>query len=247
MNNRILICITLSFLFLTPSVFGQYNVSKVNKKAIDSYTKAMEKVQNDDYKNAIPIFLDAIQKDPNYVDAYLSLAGVYGQLKSYQQSADTYEKAFTLDSNYTSFYRLSYSINLAGLGQFEKALTTINALLARTDLDPRSRKTAESRKSTYQFAVDFAKAHANDHYVFAPQNLGDGINTAESEYFPSLTVDGKEIIFTRRLNGLNEDFFGAVKNGNTWGKAFHLAGSINTPQNEGAQNISQDGSWLVFT
>jgi outer membrane protein OmpA-like peptidoglycan-associated protein/tetratricopeptide (TPR) repeat protein len=247
MKNRILIFISLSFLFFSLSTFGQYSVSKVNKKAIDSYNKAMEKVQNDDYKSSIPIFQEAIQKDANYVDAYLSLAGVYGQLKNYQESVDTYEKAFALDSNYTSFYRLSYSINLAGLGQFEKALNVVNSLLARKDLDPRSRKSAEYRKLCYQFAVDFAKAHANDHYVFAPQNLGDGINTVESEYFPSLTVDGNEMIFTRRLNGMNEDFFGTVKNSNRWGKAFHLQGDINTPQNEGAQNISQDGSWLVFT
>ena len=247
MKNRILICFTLFIVLFSSSALAQYTVSKINKKAIDAYTKAMEKVQNDDYKNAIPIFLDAIQKDPGYVDAYLSLAGVYGQLKNYQQSVDTYEKAFTLDSNYTSFYRLSYSINLAGLGQFQKALDAINALLARTDLDPRSRKSAEYRRSSYQLAVDFEKAHANDNYVFAPKNLGDGINTTESEYFPSLTIDGNQMIFTRRLNGMNEDFFGTVKNNNTWSKAFHLQGNINTPQNEGAQNISQDGNWLVFT
>lgn len=207
----------------------------------------MAKVQNDDYVNAIPLLQEAIQKDPNYIDAYLSLAGVYGQLKNYRQSVDTYEKAFSLDSNYTSFYRLSYSINLAGLGQFDKALNAITALLTRKDLDPRSRKSAEYRRASYQLAVDFARAHEKDNYVFAPRNLGDGINTSESEYFPSLTIDGKEMIFTRRLNGMNEDFFGSIKNDGAWSKAFHLEGGINTPQNEGAQNISQDGNWLVFT
>ncbi|MGZ3940505.1 MAG: tetratricopeptide repeat protein, partial [Flavisolibacter sp.] len=133
MKNRILTCFTVSFLYLSLPSFSQYNVSKVNKKAIESYNKAMERVQNDDYKAAIPIFQDAIQKDPNYIDAYLSLAGVYGQMKNYKQSVDAYEKAFSLDSNYTSFYRLSYSINLAGLGQFEKALNTVNSLLTRSD------------------------------------------------------------------------------------------------------------------
>jgi outer membrane protein OmpA-like peptidoglycan-associated protein len=42
-------------------------------------------------------------------------------------------------------------------------------------------------------------------------------------------------------------FFGSIKNGNTWQKAVQLNGDINTPENEGAQNISQDGNWLVFT
>jgi outer membrane protein OmpA-like peptidoglycan-associated protein/tetratricopeptide (TPR) repeat protein len=247
MKNRFLICLTILALQFSSSALAQYNVSKINKKATDSYNKAMQLLQGDDYKNAVSFLQDAIQKDGNYVDAYLSLAGVYGQQKNYQESVNYYEKAFSLDSNYSSFYRLPYSINLAGLGQFEKALNAVTALLARPDLDERSKKSAEYRRKSYQFAVDFEKAHANDHYTFAPQNLGDGINTQESEYFPSLTIDGSEMIFTRRLNYSNEDFFGSIKNNGVWDKAFHLQGSINTPQNEGAQNISQDGNWLVFT
>jgi outer membrane protein OmpA-like peptidoglycan-associated protein len=62
-----------------------------------------------------------------------------------------------------------------------------------------------------------------------------------------MPVDGKTLIFTRRLNNYNEDFFASHKIDTTWGKAFRLNGSINTPQNEGAQSISQDGNWLVFT
>ena len=110
-----------------------------------------------------------------------------------------------------------------------------------------TRKAAEYRKRSYQFAVDYAKAHAQDNYVFTPINLGDGINSEESEYFPSLPVDGNEMIFTRRLNNFNEDFFISEKKDGIWVKATKLLGNINTPQNEGAQNISQDGKWLVFT
>lgn len=247
MKNRILFCLAFCILHFSFSASAQYNSSKINKKAVEAYNKAMQSIQNDDYKGAIVFLQQAIQRDGNYIDAYLSLAGVYGELKEHQQSVDTYEKAFALDSNYTSFYRLSYSINLAGLGQFEKALNTINALLGRPDLDPRSRKSAEYRQKTYQFAVDFAKAHASENYSFTPQNLGDSINTAESEYFPSISIDGKKLIFTRLIGGHNEDFYGSIKQGSAWRKAVALKGDINTPQNEGAQNVSQDGTWLLFT
>jgi outer membrane protein OmpA-like peptidoglycan-associated protein/tetratricopeptide (TPR) repeat protein len=247
MKNRLVFVFTFCTLHFAFFASAQYNVSKINKKAVDSYNKAMERIQNDDYKTAIAFFQEAIQKDGNYIDAYLSLAGVYGQMKKYQESTTYYEKAFAIDTNYTAFYRLSYSINLAGLGQFEKALSTVNALLARPDLDPRSRKSAEYRRSTYQFAVDFAKAHASENYVFAPQNLGDSVNTSESEYFPSLSIEGDKLIFTRLLDHRNEDFFGTIKQGNVWRKAVSLKGGINTSQNEGAQNVSQDGNWLLFT
>ena len=207
----------------------------------------MEEAQAGNFSAAIKSFQEAIQTDSNYIDAYLSVAGVYGQIKNYESSIQYYEKAFSLDSNYQTYTRISYSINLAGLGKFDKALNAVNWLLAKNDIGETTRKAAGYRKKSYQFAVDYAKAHTNNSYIFEPKNLGGGINTEESEYFPSLTIDGKEMIFTRRIGGRNEDFFGSVKKGNTWDKAFHLQGNINTPQNEGAQNISQDGKWLVFT
>ena len=239
--------LTLFFSLLFTSIFAQYDPAKISRKAQESYSKAIDNAQDGKFPEAIALLQDALKRDPGYLDACLSMAGIYGQLKNYTQSIDYYEKAFSLDSNYTSDYRLPYSINLAGLGQFDKALNAINALLSKPGLSDVTRKAATYRQRCYQFAVDYARAHPSDNYVFAPKNLGDGVNSAESEYFPSLPVDGKELIFTRRLNNYNEDFFVSPKEGDHWGAAIKLPGSINTPQNEGAQNISQDGNWLVFT
>ncbi len=238
---------TFYFLLFALSSFAQYDPAKINKKAIEAYSTGISKAEAGAYPEAIKWLQEAIQKDPNYIEAYLSLAGVYGQMKNYQQSTSFYEKAFAVDSNYTFDFRLPYSINLAGMGEFEKALNTINILLSKSNLNSNTRKAAEYRRQTFQFAVDYAKNNPYKNYVFAPQNLGDAINSPESEYFPSMPVDGSTLIFTRRLNNFNEDFFASRKNGNGWDKAFRLTGSINTPQNEGAQNISQDGNWLVFT
>ena len=225
-----------------------YDPAKVNKKAFAFYNQAMEKAQDGQLNEAAGLLLKAIETDASYLDAYLSLAGVYGQQKNYKASTDYYEKAFAKDPGYTIEYKLPYSINLAGQGEFEKALQAINELLEK---DPpknsNSLKAAEYRKRCFEFAVDYAKKNANRNYVFAPQNMGDAINSAESEYFPSLTIDGGEFIFTRRLQGANEDFFTSKKENANWSAATPLKGNVNTPQNEAAQNISQDGQWLVFT
>src|SRR4029077_14303856 len=68
----------------------------------------------------------------------------------------------------------------------------------------------------------------------------------ESECYPSITIDGNELIFTRRVKGINEDFYVSKKVNGVWSKATELSGPINTDKNEGALNISQDGQWLVF-
>ncbi|HEY6505980.1 MAG TPA: OmpA family protein, partial [Chitinophagaceae bacterium] len=103
------------------------------------------------------------------------------------------------------------------------------------------------RKRCYEFAVDYAKKNAGKIYVFELKNLGKGINTAESEYFPSLSLDGKELVFTRRIKDINEDFYYSRRDTGQWPLAKPMEGDVNTPDNEAAQNISQDGQWLVFT
>lgn len=245
MKNRV--ALFSFFLFVFFSASAQNDLTKVDKKAVALYEKALELTDANKFQEAIALFQQAIGRDDHYVDAYLSLAGVYGQLKDYNQSVATFEKAMALDSAYTTDYLLPYSINLAGKGDFEKALRVVNTVLAKPNLHSTTKKAAEYRQKTYQFAVDYAKTHPNKNYVFAPQNLGDAVNSAELEYFPSMPIDGKLLVFTRRLNNFNEDFFASERQGNTWGKSIRLPGAINTPQNEGAQNISQDGEWLVFT
>ena len=235
------------FLILT-SFAQSYNPEKVDKKAVKVYDKALEQAKAGSYKESIDFLLQSISIDKNYIDAYLSLAGVYGQIKDYAHSVSYYEQAFALDSDYTAEYKLSYSINLAGLGQFQKALDAVNQLLAKNPPQNSSTyKAAMYRKKCFSFAVGYERKHQTANYVFAPKNLGDSVNSIESEYFPSLTIDGKELFFTRRVGNFNEDFFYSRKDPAGWTMARPLEGDINTEQNEGAQNISQDGQWLVFT
>jgi tetratricopeptide (TPR) repeat protein len=202
-----LLLFTSSFLIIQ-SCFSQYDPAKVNKKAVQLFNQAMERIDDGNLTNAAGLLLQAIETDKNYVEAYLALASIYGKLKSYKSSIANYEKAMAIDSIYTLDYKLAYSIQLAGLGEFEKALDAVNELLTKKPpKNPTSLESAQKRKRSYEFAVEYAKNNSIINYVFAPQNVGGNINTAESEYFPSLTIDGKELIFTRKLKGSNEDFF----------------------------------------
>jgi outer membrane protein OmpA-like peptidoglycan-associated protein/tetratricopeptide (TPR) repeat protein len=225
-----------------------YDPGKVNKKAVQLYNQAIERAQDGNLTHAAGLLLQCIEIDNKYLDAYLSLAGVYGQLKNYKTSIGYYEKAFAQDLAYSIDYKLPYSIQQAGLGEFEKALAAINELLeTKPPKNENSLKACLYRKRCYEFAVAYAKKNAGRDYVFAPQNMGASINSAESEYLPSLTIDGKELVFTRRVGRVNEDFFYSNKTVGDWQLSKPIEGEVNTDQNEGAQNISQDGQLLVFT
>jgi outer membrane protein OmpA-like peptidoglycan-associated protein/tetratricopeptide (TPR) repeat protein len=225
-----------------------YDPEKVDHNANTIYSLALNKAQNEDYITSIKMINEAIKIEPKFVDAYLSLAGINANMKNYTESVNQFEKAFLLDSVYTYNYLLPYSISLAGTGRFNDALNAVNKFLLDTTINDKSRKAGEFRKGTYQFAIDYANTHPDKNYIFKPENLGDSINTTNLEYFPSLTIDGKKMIFTKRIKD-NEDFYESdLDNNSKWGKAFPLPGNINsTTFNEGAQNISQDGKWLLFT
>jgi outer membrane protein OmpA-like peptidoglycan-associated protein/tetratricopeptide (TPR) repeat protein len=226
----------------------KYNPDKINKKAKATYDLAIQKAEGGAYRDAIKLLDQAIAADKNFVDAYLSRAGIQGELKDHKGAVQDYEKAFALDSAYTHDYKLPYAINLAGTGDFEKALTAVDDFVMDPTLGERSRKAAEYRRRSFEFALDHAKKHPSGNYVFAPVNLGDSINSRFPEYFPSLTIDGKQLVFTRQVNFFNEDFFGAnALPGGGWSASTPLPGDINTERNEGAQHISQDGKVLVFT
>src|SRR5262252_4723247 len=117
------------------------------------YVDRLLQARGGDCNAPIDLFSLSISTDPKYVDAYLSLAGVYGQVKNYKSSTDNYEKAFALDSNYTNEYKLPYSIDLAGQGKFREALSTINSLLNSEKISPATIRAAAFRKKTFQFAV----------------------------------------------------------------------------------------------
>ena len=154
-----------------------------------------------------------------------------------------------MDSIYAKTYLLPYSISLAGTGNFSKALLAVKEFLQTPRLNEQSIQAGNYRRKTYELALKIAEQRTKDganSYVFSPQNLGSNINSAALEYFPSLTIDGSRMIFTRRQNN-DEDFYESILENGVWQKAIPLAGHINTNLNEGAQNISQDGEWLIFT
>ncbi len=243
MNKLFTILLLINF----GRVHAQYDPSKVDKRAARLYLKSQEQAQDEKFSDGIASLKEAVRIDSHFEDAYLSMAGMYGELKNYAASVENYEKAKAIDSIYFNDFSLSYSINLAGLGEFQKALDAVNSFKAVPNLNESSLKAAAYRTKTYQFALDYAANKNVSLYKFEPQNLGDSVNSEVAEYYPTITLDGKTLIFTRRVNNTNEDFYESQKLDNGWSKAKALVGNINSNNNEGALNISQDGQWLLFT
>lgn len=79
-------------------------------------------------------------------------------------------------------------------------------------------------------------------------NLGKGVNSEYSEYFPVVTLDDQTLYFTARDRaggfGGEDIWFSRKKNG-FWSEAINLGPPLNTSQHEALVNISPDSS-LAF-
>jgi outer membrane protein OmpA-like peptidoglycan-associated protein/tetratricopeptide (TPR) repeat protein len=247
--NRLIPKVIIFFLafFSIKNISAQaYNPDKVNKKAVIFYEKAYQFATNGEYSNSIEKLNEAIKIDPSYIDAIVARADMYTKIKNYAASTIDYENAIAKDSIYTKEFLLSYAESLSGAGNFEAAVAIINIYLSTVNLKEKNKKLALDKKNRYQFAVNFYKNNKYKNYVFNPINMGENINTIHLEYLPSITVDENKMIFNRRISG-DEDFYESNKVNGVWQKATPVSGKINTNLNEGAQNISQDGQWLIFT
>ena len=242
-----LICTIFSILLTCTLQAQQFNPEKVNPKAASIYSQGLQQATDGNLEEGIRLLQKAVQMDKTFMDAYLSIAGMYAELKNYDSAVINYEIARNIDSVYFKEYNLPYSIDLAGLGRFEKALAAVETFKTIPNLRESSLKAADYRSRCYQFAVDYKKNNPDSSYSFHPVNLGDNVNSSVSEYFPTLTIDSKQLIFTRRVRSVNEDFYQTFIKDGQWSMAKSLPGNINTNFNEGAQSISQDGQWLIFT
>ncbi len=223
-----------------------YDPEKVNKKTKAINEKAYAAAMDGNYAKSLELLNDAIISDNRFVEGYLSRAGIYAEKKNYAASVKDFEDALQLDPVFSKTYLLPYSISLAGIGEFDRALKAVLEFLQNPTLNEYSIRSGNYRKQCYEFALQYAKDHSFKDYTFSTHNLSPNINSSDLEYFPSVTIDGKKIIFTKRI-GNDEDFYESALINGEWTKATPLEGRINTNLNEGAQNVSQDGQVLIFT
>lgn len=234
----------LIFALLLPltGISQGYNTFKTtNDKALSAYNEGIREAAKGETAIAQGYFEKALKADPKFIDAKLALADTYIDLRNYFKSEQYFEEALAMDSTYKPVAFLFLAKVEWNLDKFEECATHAASYLNSKPSHEKNIKVARRLLESGQFAAGAVK----NPVPFDPKPVGPAVNTANSEYFPSLTADGATLIFTRQELG-DENFYSSTLKNKEWQKAEPLIG-VNTMQNEGAQAIGPDGSWLVFT
>lgn len=255
----------MKYLFLIVSVFFiagcsiSQHYSTSNKKAIKLFEEALQAPnqtidqvrRTPNFRAGIELAEKALEKDPRFWEAHLLAAEYYENYREFPQAIKHYEAALGINPNHSSSGSTYFYLGNSQFqtGDYAAALKNMEIYVKNRSANPQMVREANNIMNKADFAL---QAIANPS-KFNPVNVGPGINTADPEYFPTITVDGKTILFTRRIKdanapmGMQEDFYvSQSKDGKTWETAVPMPKNINTANNEGAPTIAPDGRSLIF-
>lgn len=241
--------VLLVFLFASSSLWAQMPLATKNKKAIELYTEADNYRVRGQNSQAIALLNEALKRDRNFVEAYYRLGIIYMTLKDFKTAVDNFERGLALTDDIRKKRIFWYDLGESyfSIGNYDKAEEVLSAFL-QTEVQNRQKiERARLLMSNIQFARE-NKAGASEYKVRA---LSDTVNAFVMQYFPVLTADQQQLIFTRRMGSGGDDDEDLViskkdKRGR-WTTPESISPNINSNLNEGTCTISADGRKLIFT
>ncbi|MBL0745198.1 OmpA family protein [Chryseolinea lacunae] len=245
--NRILAALLL--LFCHHVVLCQAPLSTKSKKAIELYNQADNFRVRGQYDQAISLLSQALEKDDKFVEAYYRLGTTYFSMKQHAKAVALYEKGLSLTTDLRTQKVFWYDLGELYLlsGDYEKAMKVLSSFVNNETLNK-----AKVDRATMLFrSAEFALKNKANTSAYKQQPMSDTVNRFVMQYFPALTADQQQLIFTRRVgDGPNddEDLVVSAKDAQGhWQFPVSISKNINTRLNEGTCTISADGRKLIFT
>lgn len=222
-------------------------------KAASLCEKAKQCFKSNDLDKALSFLYQAQAKDPNFAELYIMKADIFNFRLQSDSAMRNYQRAIELIGDPDPMLYYIAGNEGAKCGAYEYASKTLQLFLQKglqySDVLPDAQKTLNNCK----FALESMKNPRSFELV----NMGPNINSEWDEMLAAITADDEQIIFTVKhprdentvcafcLN--EEDLYASRKVGADWSPRVALAPPVKTGYNEGAQCLSPDGKYLLYT
>ena len=190
---------TLAFLF-TFTAFAQKDTTRTNiftgALATPRIMAAKHEYNENNMRGAMLIYREVLQSDPNNAAALYGTSECYYNLKKYKLALEYLNKALEKEpgiSSESEFFR----------GQiYHRTAKLDDAIVAFDDfLSKEKPNTYEYELATqYRLQCLYARDMMKKPVAVTIDNMGNLINSRYDEYTPSISADGKTIVFTARRN-----------------------------------------------
>lgn len=224
-----------------------------SSKAAPLCEKAKKAMQMQDFTKAMGYLNQAQSKDPDFADIYIMKGDIFNFTLRSDSAMWNYQRAIDLIGDPDPMLYYIAGNEGAKCGAYEYALNTLQRFLQTglqySDVLPEAQKTIANCK----FAIEAKKNPMR----YELMNLGRNINSEWDEYLAAITADDEQIVFTVKrprdqgtvcafcLN--EEDLYASKKSVGEWLPREALSTPVKSGYNEGAQCLSPDGKYLLYT
>jgi hypothetical protein len=238
---------------------GNMKTRKWRKTELDSLTKAQTMFEDENFLMALPLFekMQANHPKEMYLKYVLGICGLY-RTDMHERSLDLLlqvyaknKKAADIEYDIARAYHYNY--------KFDDALLMLDKFTAKKGLTEKQLKNASHLKEYCQNGKVLVAAPVDA----SIENIGDVVNTVNSEYVPVISSDEQVMIYTYRgeqstggkQNAYNvpdetgtyyEDVFITHKENDKWVAPGSIGTNINTNSHDAAIAISNDGQKLFI-
>jgi tetratricopeptide (TPR) repeat protein len=175
-------------------------------------------------------------------------------MKNYDEAILYFEKAIKIAPDAHKELFLNYGKTFHKMGEFDKALEQYNKFSSSLENNKSNVVLIEEARRLIE-QVNFAKSLINSPIDVDIKNMGDNVNSKYDEYGPSISADGKTLIFSSRRPDTKggqldpndkkymEDIYMCVLDSVTklWAPAEPVPGRLNSEDHDGCLSISPDG------
>lgn len=244
---RTLIIVFLSFFLIgnSPS-FAKDQVKEVLAK---------NKYQEKDFRGSLRLYQELLVKEPNNLDYNYHVGECLQSLKYYKEALPYFETVQKAKPNYSKALPLNLGICYHRTAKIDQALKEFEEY----------KKTLSAKQLKSDDVVQYINQCATAKELMAKpvkaqlENMGELVNSKYEDYAPSVTADGKTIIFTSRRDDTRgglmdgesdgkyfEDIYSSTFDEATgkWSEAEPLKGSVNTDGHDASLSISPDGNQI---
>ena len=232
----------------------QYSALAQKPSKVSNLCAKAEQLINDrDFEKALTLLKQAKLKDPNYVDTYILMGDIYNFTLNSDSAVSCYNKAIELIGNPNPMLYFIAANEGLKCGQYQDALKNYESFMQKGLQYTDVLSDAQKGIADCRFAIDAIQNPVK----FQPVNLGNSINSEWDESLASLTADDQMMVFTvNRPKDKNticafclneEDLYYSKQDDDGWLPRTAFDQPIRSSYNEGAQCVSPDGLYLLYT
>lgn len=211
-----------------------------------------------DYVKSLNLYKEVLKDMPNDANVLFHVGQVYFAMEQYDDAQESLEKAYGIDpkgnADLTYYLAMTHHVQ----GNVDKALEEYQ--LCKTGL-------SEGKAKEYEIDFKINQCNTAKELIGHPvevtvTNAGDMINSSYDDKAPSITADGKTLVFTSRRpqgkSGQNVDKEGDYKYfddiytatwdaaKDNWVEADLIKGAVNTEDHDACTSISPDGKQIFI-